>query len=149
MDFHDFPRVLGKSGCRSTHTPKDVCRPRQECFSHSVSRGSDPRISSPPARPPGAGRRGAPLGRAVPRAQPRRARARAPGPGLRRALGRRQGGTRARHGERRRGGPRRATLRRAISRGRHPLVNVHLSPLILSYLLARRPRAYICLPSRC
>ena len=27
MDFHDFPRVPGKSGCRSRPTPQVVCRP--------------------------------------------------------------------------------------------------------------------------
>ena len=28
MDFHDFPMVLGKSGCRSRPPPQDVCRPK-------------------------------------------------------------------------------------------------------------------------
>ena len=27
MDFHDFPRCLGKSGCRSHTTPQDMCEP--------------------------------------------------------------------------------------------------------------------------
>ena len=27
MNFHDFPRILGKSECISHPTPQDVCRP--------------------------------------------------------------------------------------------------------------------------
>ena len=37
MDFHDFPRILGKSECISHPTPQDVCRPRRVCRSDTSS----------------------------------------------------------------------------------------------------------------